>query len=247
MSATSAQRFRPSGGIAISNKQEGWATIVIAATTTDRTQQDEIAIAQASNWAKVKPVATTAGLIAVRSCTPPELLVGSHYVLFRLPIWASSLILLGVTLGVVHLLRSFFEGLSYQVAHSAEYGAVLLVGAVGVAARILQRGAALSWWLISGDFHALTAVISVIFGVSWWSIARPPHWGDIYFGLVIAPLLLYLALTLLPVIFFNGKRKEIYWVVCLALVQISLVVFDVKHGRWDQGNWLKEHGIKLKP
>ena len=50
-------------------KQEAPATIVIAATITNRTRQDDIAIARASTWADVKIVATTAELSAVRSCT----------------------------------------------------------------------------------------------------------------------------------------------------------------------------------
>ena len=227
-------------------EQERRATIVIATTTTIRTPQDETAIARAAKLAKVKTVATTADLNAVRSCTPPAQLVGSHSVLFRLPIWASCLILYVVTMGIVYLLRDIFEGLGYQVAYSAQFGGALLVGAVFFAARILQRGEALSWWLISLHFHAFAAVISVIFGVTCWSLVRPTHWGDIYYQLFIAPLLLYLALTLLPVIAINGKTVERVCVVCFALVQIALVAYDFKDGRFTQLPWIEKHGFPLK-
>jgi hypothetical protein len=227
-------------------KQERRATIVIAETVTNCTPQDETVIARAKKSAKVTPVANTAELIAVRSCTPPELFVGSHYVLFRLHIGVSGFILLVVTIGVVFLLRNIFEGLAYQVAYSAEFGAFLLVGAVLVAARILQRGEALSRWLISGHFHAFAAVISVIFGVTCWSIFRPTQWGDNYYQLYIAPLLLYLAITLLPVIAINGTRAERLCVVCFALVQIALLTFDYTHGRLSQLPWIEKHWLPLK-
>jgi len=48
--------------------QKAPATIVIAATITNRTPQDDIAVASASTWAEVKTVTTTAEL-SVRSCT----------------------------------------------------------------------------------------------------------------------------------------------------------------------------------
>ena len=227
-------------------KPEVPAIIVISSTSTNRTPQDEAIIACAFTWAEVKPVATTGELAAVRSRTPPAQLVGSHYVLLRLPILASFLILAGITVGVMHVLRDAFEGLGYQVAYSDKFGSWLLIGAVLVATWILKRGPVLSWWLISRAFHASAVLISLVFGFTWWSCVRPTYWGDIYYLLFIAPLLLYLALTLLPVIFINGKRIEKLCVTCFALVQIVLVVIDVTGGRMSQHKWLEEHGIPLK-
>lgn len=173
-------------------------------------------------------------------------LVGSHYVLSGLPIWASSLILYGVTMGVIYVMRDIYEGLPYQVAYSAQFGDAVLVGAVLVAATILQRGEALPRWLSGGHFHVFAALISVSFGVTWWSIDRPTHWGDIYHHLFVAPLILYLAITLLPVILINGTRVEKLCMLCFALLWASLVVFDVTHGRMNQRQWLQSCGVTFK-
>ena len=172
--------------------------------------------------------------------------VGSHYALSVLPIWASALVFFGVTMGVIYVLRDIFEGLPYQVAYSAQLGDAALAGAVLVAATILQRGEALPGWLISGNFHVFAALISVSFGVTWWLIDRPTQWGDIYHHLFVAPLILYLAITLLPVILFNGTRIEKLCVLCFALLWAALVVFDITHARMNQRQWLQSHGVKFK-
>ncbi len=169
--------------------------------------------------------------------------VGSHYVLFELPIWASGLILYGVTMGAIYVARDLFEGLPYQVAYSAQFGDAALAGAVLVAATILQRGDALPRQSTSGYFHILAALVSVSFGVTWWSLDRPRHWGDIYHHLFVAPLILYLAITLLPVILINGTRVEKFWVLCFALLWAALVVFDLKHERMNQRQWLQRRGF----
>jgi hypothetical protein len=171
---------------------------------------------------------------------------GSHRVLSRLPIWASSIIFYAVTMGVVYVARDFFEGLPYQVAYSAQFGDAALAGAVLIAATILQRVGPLPRWLSSRYFHGVAALVSVGLGSTWWSLDRPAHWGDIYHHLIIAPLIIYLAITLLPVILINGRRVEKSSVLCFALFWASLVAFDLTHGRMNQREWLQAHGVSFK-
>ena len=171
---------------------------------------------------------------------------GSHYVLSGLPIWASALILYGVTTGVIYVARDFFEGLPYQVAYSAQIGDSALIGAVLIAATILQRGDPLPLWLSSGSFHLLAAIVSVSFGITWWALDRPSHWGDIYHHLFVAPLIFYLGVTLLPVILINGTKVEKLSVLCFALIWVTLVAFDLKHGRMNQRQWLQNRGVQFK-
>ena len=172
--------------------------------------------------------------------------VGSHYVLAAMPIWASSLVLYGATLGVIFVVRDIFEGMPYQVAYSAQIGDALLVGAVLVAATILQRGEVMPSWLSSWLFHLPAALISVGLGLTWWWLDRPAHWGDVYHHLCVAPLFMYLAITLLPVILTKGTRVEILFVTCFVLVWASLMVFDVRHERMNQRQWLQDHGVTLR-
>ena len=172
--------------------------------------------------------------------------VGSHYALFELPIWASALIFYGVTTGVIYVARDFLEGLPYQVAYSAEFGDTALAGAVLIAATILQRGDPLPWRLTSGYLHVVAALVGISCGITWWSLDRPTHLGDIYHHLVVAPLILYLAITLLPVIVISGTKVEKFCVLCLVLVWATLVTFDVTHERMNQRQWLQSHGVTFK-
>lgn len=172
--------------------------------------------------------------------------LGSHYVLSVLPIWASSIILYAVTLGVIYVVRDFFEGLPYQVAYSAQFGDAALAGAVLIAATILQRGDPLPSRLSCGYFHVLAALVSVGIGITWWSLDRPAQWGDIYHHLFVAPLIFYLAITLLPVILINGTKVEKFCVLCFALTWATLLAFDLTHERMNQRQWLQCRGVKFK-
>jgi len=172
--------------------------------------------------------------------------IGSHYALVGLPVWASSLILFAATMGVIYVLRDIFENLPYQVAYSAQFGDAMLVGAVLIAATTLQRGEVLPGWLIGRTFHLLAAIVSIGFGVTWWSVDRPKHWGDIYHHLFVAPLILYLAITLSPVILINGTKVEKLCSLGFALLWAALVIFDVTHARMNQRKWLESRGVTFQ-
>lgn len=172
--------------------------------------------------------------------------VGSHLVLSRLPIWASSVGLYAVTLGALFVVRDVFEGLPYQVAYSALLGDAALGAAVLVGATVLHRGEPLPSLYSCGYFHALAALVSVAFGVSWWFLDRPSHWGDIYHHLVIAPLIFYLASTLLPVIVINGTKTERICALSCVVIWASLIGFDVTHERMNQRQWLERHGVTFR-
>jgi hypothetical protein len=170
--------------------------------------------------------------------------VGSHQALLVLPIWATAAILYVVTIGVLYILRDRFEGLPYNVAYSSQVGDMFLICVVLIACTILQRGGEYPpAWMLSTDYHSLAAVVGVSIGITWWRIERPPHWGDIYHHLVVAPLFAYLAITLLPVIFKNGTREEVFATLGFALLWARLVVFDAKYKRLNQREWLLRHGF----
>jgi len=171
---------------------------------------------------------------------------GSHYVLSELPIWASSIILYAVTMGVIYVARDFFEGLPYQVAYSAQFGDAALAGAVLIAATIIHRGDPLPLSLSSGSSHVLAAIAGLTLGLTWWALDRPTYWGDIYHHLFLAPLFLYLAITLLPVILINGTTLEKSCVLSFALLWAALVAFDLTHERMNQRQWLQNHGVHFK-
>ena len=173
--------------------------------------------------------------------------IGSLYVLANLPIWATALILYFATLGVIHVGRDYFEGLPYQVAYSAQFGDAALFGAVLIAAGILQRkGIYIPEWIQNQTLHVIIGSGSVCVGtlVSLVTLGkRSGQYMDVYHDVVVGPLILYLAITILPVIFLNGTTIEVLATMCLALFWACLVIFDVKKKRMDQRSWLTAHGM----
>ena len=190
-----------------------------------------------------------------------ENLHGVYGVLVILPIWATALILYIVTQGVLFILRDRREGLYYNTSYSAILGDGALIVVVLMAAEILQRGGtSLPTWGQSGHFHLLAIIAAIFVGVFWFMVDVPEQWGDRYHHLVIAPLLCYLGITLIPMVYLNGSNFEVVATACLILLWAGLVVYDAKTHRLDQRNYrnlgmhlsvIKEYGrwkhFKLPP
>lgn len=177
-------------------------------------------------------------------------LVGIHYLLAVAPIWATALVLWLATDGVIHLMRDKFEGLGYQVSYSAKFGDALLIIAVLIAATILQRGGVyLPEWLRPWGMQAAVLGICVAIGlvVSFVTLdERSGQAADVYHDIVIGPTILFFAITLAPVVWYNGTPAEKFWVLCFALLWAALVVFDIKSERMNQRQWLVKHGFAIK-
>ena len=175
-------------------------------------------------------------------------LVGSYYILMALPLWATAAILEAVLL-MIFVGRDIFEGLPYNIAYSSLIGDIGLMLAVLIGATILKRGEVkMSEWMQSKTAHILVLLLSVLLGIIVSVLTLSSRAGqimDIYHDVIIAPLFLYLAVTLLPVIFKKGKKAEITAVLCFVLLWASLVVFDIEHGRMYQREWLQNHGVIL--
>ena len=176
---------------------------------------------------------------------------GGYWVLTVLPIWVTALTLYSIKLGAIFILRDRYEGLYYQVSYSAQLGDGALIAMVLMAAGILQRG---GLFPPSGWFHIGALALGAVIGVGWWlidaldglhlpidqQVRHEMQWGDVYHHLVIAPLLVYLFVTLLPVIYKNGTSVEKIATVCMILFWVSLCIYDARNGRLDQRNY---HGL----
>ena len=176
--------------------------------------------------------------------------VGIHAFLTRTPLWVTVLILYLMTDGAMHIGREYFEGLAYQVAYSAKFGDAALLGVVFIATTILQRGnVVLPKLLTKVWMHRAIVLVGICLGsaVSWLTLpARSGQIMDIYHDVVIAPMILYFAVTLLPVIYLAGKRAEKVSTVCFILFWLALVVYDTGSNRMNQRNWLEKHlGVHL--
>jgi hypothetical protein len=121
-----------------------------------------------------------------------------------------------------------------------------------IAATILQRGGevkTLSCLEVGGiGFQGILLINIVLYCgiISYLTLnSRSGQLMDIYHDVVIAPLFVFLAITLLPVIFKNGTRVEKIATLCFALLWFGLVVFDMTHDRMNQLLWLQNHGVSL--
>lgn len=167
------------------------------------------------------------------------------------------MILCFVTDGAMYLGRDIFEGLGYQVAYSAKFGDAMLFGVVFIAATIIKREEPYlrSWffwtpWLMKGWFHLLVLLGSVALGITVSVLTLASRSGqmmDVYHDVVIAPMILYFAIALLPLIYYAGTKTEKRWTICFILIWLALVVFDIKYDRMNQRQWIERNlGVQLQ-
>jgi hypothetical protein len=176
-------------------------------------------------------------------------LVGIHYILSVLDLWVIILILWVTTDVVMYILRDKLEGLGYQVSYSAKIGDGGIVIAVFIAATILHRngtyvpGLLQNSWLQIGIFMACVGLGLIVNMATLKS--RSGRIADVYHDIIIAPAILFFAITLLPVIWYNARWYEAVAVILAAIVWAWLVRYDVKHGRLNQRQWLVRHGFSI--
>jgi hypothetical protein len=176
--------------------------------------------------------------------------VGIYEVLASVPIWLIAIVAWLATDGVIHFMRDKLEGLAYQTSWSAKFGDAGLLTAILIAATILQRGNAyMPLWLHIGWLQVAILAVCVVLGFIVWRTThdvRSAHAADAYHDLVIGPVILFLAITLLPVIWFNAQGYEALAVIIAIAVWAILGYIDVKEGRMNQRRWLVNHGFAIK-
>ncbi len=181
-----------------------------------------------------------------------EALHGSHYWMVYFPDWFLAVAMIYLGYGVLFLCRDSFEGLHYNVSYASVLGDTGLIGVVMIAAGILKRqGAVPAGWLRDVDFHYVCAAIAIIVGIvllakvlyeqGWFG-----EYADRYHNGFIAPMLTYLLLTLLPVIYLYGTSFEKWATGFFLVLCFVLVLIDIKTKRMDQQGWLQVRGISLR-
>jgi hypothetical protein len=143
--------------------------------------------------------------------------------------------------------RHLFEGIPYQVSYSAMIGDTAgFIYIVLRAQEILKRSddVYIPACLQRGDVHVATLSASFLLGViaSMMSLAtRHGQIMDIYHDVVIAPVFLYLAITLVPVMLYNGSRREMFEAGFYAALWLVLAIMDWETGMIIQRVWLATH------
>ncbi len=177
-------------------------------------------------------------------------LFGIHKIFASTPIWLIAVILWLCTDGAIHLMRDKLEGLGYQTAFSAKFGDAGLVGAILIGATILQRAdVSIPMWLQNGWFQIGILVVCFGLGVAISLVTNGMRSGqaaDVYHDIVIGPVILFLAITIVPVIWYNARWYEATFIVIAVIVWGSLVYVDLKYERFNQRQWLVSHGFAIK-
>jgi len=177
--------------------------------------------------------------------------VGFYAFLAWCPIWAMAMILFLVADVILHIGRDILEGLGYQISYTSKIGDLLLSGGILIAATILQRGTvAPPAWIMNGVTQLGLAVVGVGIGAIVYICtydARSAKAMDLYHDLVIIPLYLFCAITLVPVILRGGRWYEIVVSACFVILWLLLVRYDAVNSRLDQRKWLaRHHNLKLR-
>lgn len=168
---------------------------------------------------------------------------GIYYVLSTLPIWATLMILLAVSMVPIQVMRNYFEGMQYQVAWSADFGGMAQALVMVIAIGILQRGPTN---LLNDTFQVIAGIISLAIGAMWLKADWDTQWADRYHHIACFPLQLFLLVTLLPVIYRNGTTVEWIATICFFALFLFLFVIDIKQERLAQRPWLRKHmGVKF--
>lgn len=170
--------------------------------------------------------------------------VGVYWALSISPIWVIAMFLYGMS-SVIYVARDIFEGMPYQVAYSAQIGDAALFCVVLLAAGILQRGIVripyvLRWQTTQVGIFVASFCLGAVACITTLA-SRSGQGADIYHDLWVAPLIMYFAATLLPIIFLNGTRVEKVATVCSIFLWAGLVFYDIDHNRINQRQWLVDH------
>jgi len=174
---------------------------------------------------------------------------GIYAVLVSLPIWATITIFYLLTLFVVDAGREHFEGFSYNVSHTARYGDIGLLVVIIIGATILQRNPELNKFLATKNFQSFCLLVFLIIifimlllegNMRVRNVTRQAV--DKYHNVFILPLIIYLLIALIPVIYFHGTLVEKGVTEFFIVTWIALLCYDIKDGRLEQRSWLKKHG-----
>jgi hypothetical protein len=187
---------------------------------------------------------------------------GSHAVLSTVPVWASALVLVFVTIIALLPARELLEGMSYNISMASQVGDLGLIGIILIGQTILQSMEAAHSQVLGHalycfwGFHVLVFGIAAVVALMLYQMrnrmGKLAHAMDFSFGyyqtvdkyhdIFIVPLFIYLCLTMSPFVYYFGNPIEkIAATVCCAIWFVCLA-FDALTGRLHQRRWLHETG-----
>jgi hypothetical protein len=157
-------------------------------------------------------------------------------------LWLTFAVLYFFCIGILHIGRWAFEGHAYNTSFASEYGDIALITVVLIGVTVLRFQSHITGVLENLDFQVILAGVCLIAGLASNYYLNAKEVMDIYHNMVVFPLLAYLVLTTVPVIFKYGTTLEKTAIVVLIVIWALLGVIDIATGRLGQRNWLHNHG-----
>lgn len=178
-----------------------------------------------------------------------ENLTGIYGFLYNCPTWAIATGLYFICIGILFILRDWYEKLPYNISVASQQGDLALIGYILIGAEVLKRQTQLPNWTTSFIFDLPAVAMSIIIvGMFYhYGIISKQHEkqtvADIYHNIIIVPLLIALIVLMLPIIWLYGTIFEKTFSTCCLLIWPTTIYFDRKQGRLQQTKWLLEKGL----
>ena len=167
---------------------------------------------------------------------------GIYRLLNASPLWLTFAVLYFLCIGILHIGRWAFEGHAYNTSLASEYGDVALITVVLIGVTAMSRQSHITGVLGVLDFQVTLVGMCLIAGLASNFYLNATEVMDIYHNIFVLPLLAYLILTTVPVIFKYGTALEKTATVISIAVWTLPGLVDILTGRLDQRQWLHNHG-----
>lgn len=179
-----------------------------------------------------------------------ENLSGIYGFLYNCPTWAIALGLEFFCIGILFIMRDWYEKLPYNISVASQQGDHGIIGLVLIGVEVLKRQKHLPDWArnIVFDMPAIAVIILLAGSFYHWLVTHSKlndsqTIADTYHNKVIVPLFVILIGILAPIIWMYGTGFEQVAAILLVLVWPATMIFDVKQGRLQQTKWLLERGL----
>jgi hypothetical protein len=169
-------------------------------------------------------------------------MTGSYRLLSASPLWLTFAVLYFLCIGVLHIGRWVFEGRAYNTSFTSEYGDVALITVVLIGMTVMKNQPMVSgvWGVL--DFQVTLAGMCLIAGLASNYYLNAKEVMDIYHNMFVLPLLAYLILSTVPIVFKYGTTRDKKAVVAFIVIWAAFGLYDIATGRLDQRTWLHNHG-----
>ena len=176
-------------------------------------------------------------------------MAGIYGFLHWFPMWATAFLLYFFCIGILFIIRDYFEKLPYNISVASQQGDPALIGCILIGVEIIKKQTVLAWWLdlpfqfiLLGSSIIVGAVYQLLYSIKailWKTVA------DSYHNVIVAPLLVFLLGATLPVVILYGSKIDTIFSALLFLIWAVTLSFDNETGRLQQQKWLAKHGIRL--